>query len=202
MKQKVRKSRRRTEGDRMLEGENPDTTFAPDARHWIGVYRQMIDFKHELLGRLRKQVLTLPAAARADVTENDIGLIETQLERYERRLSYWYASQWRLEGLQVDPDSRVVTYREKSTHLTRREFQILVTLASRSPSYISAQQLLIQAWHDSRLPEETLRTYIGRVRGKISELGLRAEILNQPRRGYALIFTNGREPRRSAPKAG
>jgi DNA-binding winged helix-turn-helix (wHTH) protein len=173
--------------DRMLEGENPKTPFAQDARHWISVYQRMIVFKGDLLGRLRTQVLTLPKAARRDVTENDIGLIQSQLERYERRLIFWYGQQWRLEGLHID-DGRVLTFQDRSVSLTKRELQVLVTLVSRSPGYITAQQLLVQAWRDSRLPEETMRTYIGRLRKKLEGVGVGAVIRNQPRRGYALIF--------------
>src|ERR1700716_4258123 len=126
--------------DRMLEGENPATPLAQDARPWLSVYQRMIAFKGDLLGRLRRQVLTLPEAARLDVTENDIGLIQSQLERYERRLIFWYAMQWRLEGLHID-DNRVLTFPDKSVSLTKRELQLLVTLVSRSPGYITAQQL-------------------------------------------------------------
>jgi DNA-binding response OmpR family regulator len=65
-------------------------------------------------------------------------------------------------------------------------------LVSRSPQYITARQLLVQAWHDARLPEETLRTYIVRLRGKVAQLGFGAEIVNRPRRGYALVFAEKR----------
>jgi DNA-binding response OmpR family regulator len=176
--------------DRLLEGEDSKTLFPQDARHWISVYREMIAFKDDLLGRIRTQLFKLPAAARNDVMENDIAVIELQLERYQRRIEYWYARQWQLEGLQIDHDTRMISYRDRSVRMTNREFQLLVLLVSRSPGYITPQQLLVQAWHDSRLPEETLRTYIGRVRGKLVDLGVSAtiQIQNRPRRGYALIF--------------
>jgi hypothetical protein len=177
--------------DRLLEGENPKTLVPKDARHWIAVYREMIVFKDDLLGRVRSQMPNLPVSALQDVTDNDIGLIENQLERYQRRIEFWYARQWFLEGLEIDRESRTVTYRERSITLTRRELQLLLTLAERSPVYVSASQLLIQAWHDSRLPEETLRTYIVRLRAKLVDLGVRAMIHNRPRRGYALIFEEG-----------
>jgi DNA-binding response OmpR family regulator len=174
--------------DRLLEGEDPQTVFAHDARHWIAVYREMIDFKDQLLARVEDQLRRLPRAARSDVTDNDIGLIQNQLERYKRRIEFWYSRQWELEGLQVDLDTRVITYRERSVRLTKRELELLTMLVSRSPQYITARQLLVQAWHDARLPEETLRTYIVRLRGKVAQLGIGAEIVNRPRRGYALVF--------------
>jgi DNA-binding response OmpR family regulator len=175
--------------DRLLEGENPETGFPQDARHWIAVYREMITFKEELLSRIRMLLSGLPAEARRDVIDSDVSMLEDQLERYRRRLEFWYARQWHLEGLAIDEEARTVVHRGRSVHLTRREFQLLLLLVSRSPSFITPNQLLVQAWHDARLPEETLRTYIGRVRAKLLSLGVAAEIQNRPRRGYALVFS-------------
>ena len=174
--------------DRLLEGEDPRTVFPQDARHWIAVYRELIGFKEDLLGRLRTLLAGLPAAARNGHMDKDIDVLEEQQERYRRRLEFWYARQWQLEGLQVDDESRTVTYRGTSVSLTRREYQLLALLVTRSPNFITPNQLLVQAWHDARLPEESLRTYIGRVRAKLGKLGLAAEIQNRPRRGYAMIF--------------
>lgn len=148
----------------------------------------MIGFKHDLLNRIRTLLTTLPTAARQDVIDNDVGALEDQLQRYRRRLEFWYARQWHLEGLQIDDETRTVTYRETSVSLTKREYQLLMLLVTRSPNFISPNQLLVQAWHDDRLPEESLRTYIGRVRAKLHHLGVAAEIRNRPRRGYAVIF--------------
>lgn len=184
--------------DRLLEGEDPQTGFPQDARHWIAVYREMITFNEELLSRIRTLMSGLPAEARRDVIDNDVATLESQLERYGRRLEFWYARQWQLEGLAIDEASRTVTHRERSVHLTRREYQLLLLLLSRSPSFLTPNQLLVQAWHDARLPEETLRTYIGRIRGKLLSLGVAAEVQNRPRRGYALVF-NERPQARTLP---
>jgi DNA-binding response OmpR family regulator len=181
-------------GDRLLEGENPTTAFKQDARHWIGVYGQMISFKDELLGRIRAQVDTLPPQGRRDVMENDVSILEIQLSRYQRRIEFWYARQWELEGLSIDASRRTIAYRERSIHLTNREYQLFTRLADRSPDYTSAAQLLAEAWHDSRLPEETVRTYIVRLRRKLAELGAPAQIANRSRRGYSLVFEDHREP--------
>lgn len=174
--------------DRLLEGEDPRTAFPQDARHWIAVYDEMIDFKVGLLGRVRTLLKSLPVAARQDVMDNDVVLIEDQLLRYRRRLEFWYGRQWQLEGLSIDGTARSVSYRGSSVVLTRREYQLLGMLVARSPRFTSAVQLLAEAWHDSRLPEESLRTYIARVRAKLAKLGVAAKIVNRPRKGYALIF--------------
>ena len=175
--------------DRLLEGENPETTEARDARHWIAVYRDMINFKVDLLDRVRAQLASLPAAGVRDIIEHDITLIEAQLERYQRRMEFWYPRHWELEGLQISDPTRTITYRDRSVRLTRREHQIFSFLAAGIPRYFTAAQLLAEAWHDPRLPEETMRTYIVRLRSKLRQLDVGAEIVNRPRRGYALLFT-------------
>lgn len=127
------------------------------------------------------------AAARLDLND-DVQLIEGQLRRYTRRLDYWVERQLELEEITVDSKSRTVTFRAKSIALTRREFQILAMLMNRPERYFSAGQMLVEAWHDSRLPEESLRADISRVRKKLKELGADAEVVNKSRKGYALIF--------------
>jgi DNA-binding winged helix-turn-helix (wHTH) protein len=174
--------------DRLLEGEDPRSLVAHDARHWIAVYREMISFKDDLLARISSRLDGLPRSALQDVLDNDVGLIQEQLERYQRRIEYWFARQWELEGLEIDYADRTIKYRDSSINLTKRELQLLVLLVSRSPMFTTTGQLLVQAWHDSRLPEESMRTYIGRVRAKLVELGVGAQIVNRPHKGYALMF--------------
>jgi DNA-binding response OmpR family regulator len=174
--------------DRLLEGEDPRSLIAHDARHWIAVYREMISFKDDLLGRIRSQLRGLPVSAQQDVLDNDIGLIQEQLDRYQRRIEYWFGRQWELEGLEIAHDARTIKYRDRTINLTKREIQLLVFLVSASPAFFTANQLLVQAWHDSRLPEESMRTYIGKVRSKLADLGVGARIVNRPHKGYALVF--------------
>jgi DNA-binding response OmpR family regulator len=174
--------------DKLLEGENPATTYNQDARHWIAVYRQMIAFKDQLLGRMRSRVDALPPAARQDVIDNDVRVLELQLNRYQRRIDFWYARQWELEGLFIDESTRTIEYREQSIHLTKREYQLFARLAERSPGYTSAEQLLSEAWHDAELPQETVRTYIVRLRRKLAGLGAPVKVANVSRRGYSLVF--------------
>jgi DNA-binding response OmpR family regulator len=180
------------EVDRLLEGEDPASVYKQDARHWIAVYRQMISFKEELLRRMRAQADTLPPAGRRDVMENDVSLIEIQLTRYQRRIEFWFNRQWELEGLSIDEEERTIAYRERSIHLTRREYQLFSKLADGSPAFTTATKLLAEAWHDTRLPEETVRTYIVRLRRKLAALGAPAQIANRPRRGYSLVFEEHR----------
>ena len=182
-------STRASSTDPLLEGEDPNTHFPRDVRHWIAVYREMIEFNEELLDRVRPQIERLPKAARAEIVKNDVEMLESQLQRYRRRLDFWYGRQWQLEGFQIDHDQRTVSFMDRTIMLTKREFQLFELLVSRSPSFIPPNRLLIEAWHDGHLPQETLRTYIARLRNKLASLGSTAEIRNQPRRGYAMVFS-------------
>jgi DNA-binding response OmpR family regulator len=125
--------------------------------------------------------------------ENDVSIFEIQLSRCQRRIEFWYARQWELEGLSIDGSRRTIAYRERSIHLTNREYLLFARLADGSPDYTSATQLLAEAWHDSLLPEETIRTYIVRLRRKLAELGAPAQIANRSRRGYSLVFADPNE---------
>jgi len=147
----------------------------------------MIAFKEDLLERVTTDLMRVSAAAKTDL-DDDIKLIDSQLKRYRRRLRYWVERQLELEEIAIDSRTRTVTYRASSVTLTKREFQILAMLMSRPEKYFSAQQLLVEAWHDDRLPEESLRTYISRVRKKLTELDAGAQVVNKSRKGYALIF--------------
>jgi DNA-binding response OmpR family regulator len=172
----------------LLDSEDPETPFASDARHWIAIYRERIALHRDLLDRAHEVLARSRAGRPVGGLGDDIPELEEQLRRYERRLEFWYARQWKLEGLQLDRESRTVTYRDRSIRLTGREFQLLETLAHRSPAHVRGQQLLVEAWRDSRLPEETLRTYIVRLRSKLAELDALVEIVNRSRHGYALVF--------------
>jgi DNA-binding response OmpR family regulator len=177
----------RSKRDRLLEGEDPDSLRPQDTRHWISVYREMIGFKDDLLERVTGDLTRVSAAAKVDLND-DIKLIDSQLKRYRRRLDYWVQRQLELEEIAIDAATRTLTYRDSSVTLTRREFQILAMLMTRPEKYFTAQQLLVEAWHDDRLPEESLRTYISRVRKKLKDLDAGAQVVNKSRKGYALIF--------------
>ena len=178
-----------TKRDRLLEGEDPGSMRPQDTRHWISVYREMIAFKDDLLKRVIGNLEHVSAAAKSDLSD-DVTLIQGQLDRYQRRMDFWVERQLELEDLTIDPATRTITYHATSITLTKREFQLLAVLMSRPDKYFSAELLLVEAWHDGRLPEESMRTYISRLRKKLKQLGNGAEVVNKSRKGYALVFEN------------
>jgi hypothetical protein len=74
--------------DRLLADEDPDTIRPRDASYWITIYREMVGFKKQLLAKVKTDLQNVSPAARIDLAE-DVVLIESQLARYERRLTFW-----------------------------------------------------------------------------------------------------------------
>ena len=174
-------------GDRnLMQGEDPFTADPRDARTWINIYRQLIDFKHRLLQQVEDELERMPKRLQPVVRE-DLAIIQEQLERYERRLEYWYTRHVLLEGVLIEDESRRVTRRGATATLTRREFELFEVLLARPDHYLSARQLVVGAWGDDALSDEELRTYIGTLRRKLDLIKL-GSIVNRRGRGYALVF--------------
>ena len=109
---------------RGLEGEDLGTTHWEDARHWIGVYADLIRFKVGLLERVRREVPKLhPVAQKAAAT--DLAIIEGQMRGYQSRLDLWYRRLWELQGLQLDREGQLIRHQGRESHLTKREYQQL-----------------------------------------------------------------------------
>jgi DNA-binding response OmpR family regulator len=170
-----------------LEGEDLDTKRWEDARHWISIYADLLEFKRGILSRIRRDVanLQLPAQKAA---ATDLKIIETQMQGYQERLDLWYRRVWELQGLWVDPTGRVVRHQGSEVSLTKREFQLLQFLLDHPHRYFTTSQILGQAWADPALFPEEVRNYVRRLRKILVELGIPADLVNKPGRGYSLVF--------------
>jgi DNA-binding response OmpR family regulator len=170
-----------------LEGENIETTHWEDARHWMSIYADLLEFKRGLLDRIRRDVAKLSPVARA-AAGRDVRIIEMQMEGYQQRLELWYQRVWDLHGLWLDPKGRTIHYRAETATLTEREFQLLQFLLEHPHRYFSVAQILGQAWANPSLFPEEVRTYIRRLRKLMAALQVPCDIVNQPQRGYCLRF--------------
>jgi len=172
---------------RALEGEDLETKRWEDARHWISIYADLLEFKRGILSRVRRDVanLQLPAQKAA---ATDLKIIESQMQGYQVRLDLWYRRIWELQGLWVEPSSRVVRHQGGEVALTKREFQLLQFLLDHPHRYFTTSQILGQAWADPALFPEEVRNYVRRLRKILIDLGIPADLVNKPGRGYSLVF--------------
>jgi two-component system KDP operon response regulator KdpE len=100
----------------------------------------------ELIARIRTTVRRVQAPARAEDAPIEIG------------------------ELRLEPVKRKVTKRGQPVHLTRKEFDILHCLMSRSGRVITYARLLTAVWGaDCREEVEYLRTFVRQLRKKIED---------------------------------
>jgi hypothetical protein len=171
-----------------LEGENLETTHWADARHWIGVYADLIRFKVGLLERVQRELPKLHPVAQAAAT-TDLAIIESQMRGYQSRLDLWYQRLWDLQGLQLDPEGQLIRHRGREAHLTNREYQLLQFLLDHPHRFFTVAQLMGRAWADPALHPEEVRNYVRRIRKILAELEIPSELVNRPSRGYSLVFS-------------
>jgi Transcriptional regulatory protein, C terminal len=175
-----------------LDGEDITTNHWEDARHWMSVYADLIQFKLGLLDRVRRELPKLnPIAQKA--AADDLVIIENQLEGYRRRMDLWYERLWDLQGLWVDPEGRMIRHRGKEESLTNREFQFLQFLLAHPHRFYTPAQIVGQAWADPALFPEEVRNYVMRLRKVLARLEIPCDLVNHPGRGYSLQFRVDRE---------
>ena len=168
-----------------LEGEHIETTHWEDARHWMSIYADLLEFKRGILDRVRRDVTKLqPVARRA--AEADVKIIESQMEGYQTRIELWYQRVWDLHGLVLDAKGRMIRYKGKEATLTVREFQLLQFLLDHPHRYFSVTQILGDAWAEPGLFPEEVRNYVRRIREHLGALEIPCEVVNRPGHGYAL----------------
>jgi DNA-binding response OmpR family regulator len=172
---------------RPLEGEHIETTHWEDARHWMSIYGDLLEFKRGILDRMRRDIAKLPAIAQR-AAEVDVRLIEGQMAGYQKRLELWYRRLWDLDGLSLDPEGRMIRYKGREATLTVREFQLFKFLLDHPYRYFTVGQILSQAWAEPSLFPEEVRNYVLRLRKVVAALEIPCNVVNRVGRGYSLEF--------------
>jgi Transcriptional regulatory protein, C terminal len=172
-----------------LEGEDIETEHWEDARHWMSIYDDLIRFKLGLLERVKRELPKLhPVAQKA--AQVDVTFIENQMAGYYDRLDLWYQRVWKLQGLWLDPEGRVLRHKGNEAVLTQREFELLQFLLDHPHRFYTSSQIMGYAWSDSALFPEEVRNYVSRVRKILARLEIPCDLVNRPGRGYSLTFRN------------
>jgi hypothetical protein len=174
-----------------LEGEHLETTDWEDARHWMSIYGDLLEFKRGVLDRIRLDLAKLPPVARS-AAEGDFTLIAGQMDGYQKRLDLWLRRLRELGGLELDPDGRLIRYQGREATLTVREFQLLRFLLDHPYRFFSVTEILGQAWAEPTLFPEEVRNYVRRLRKVITALQIPCKVVNRPGRGYSLEFREDR----------
>jgi DNA-binding response OmpR family regulator len=165
-----------------------ETRHAPDARRWLNIYAELVAFHEDLYERLRAEAAHMQTATHR-LQASDLAPLQREIERLQNRQSFWQGRCLELAGLEIDHAAHLLRYGTQEVHLTGREIQLLEVLLRNPGKRFRADALVTQAWGGAtRLRPEQLRTYIVRVRRKLAEAGVPAEVETHPRQGYALVF--------------
>src|SRR5690348_6887855 len=122
-----------------LEGEHIETTHWEDAHHWISMYSDLLEFKRGILDQIRRDLAKLtPDAQKA--AESDLEIVEAQMMGYQRRLDLWSQRVRDLHGLWLDPEGRMIRYKNVEATLTAREFSAPSIPAESSPQILHGER--------------------------------------------------------------
>ena len=170
----------------LIDGEDPGTMRAGDARRWIEIYSRLIEFKDELLERVRAS--TADGNGGHGGLQIDEQVVLTEMARLRGRLAFWQRRHSELAPVDLDGHLGIISPTGDAVPLTRREDQLLRFLLQNPGRYFDTRTLAAKAWNDPSLASEQVRTYVVRLRRRLREAQASCDILSERRRGYALVF--------------
>ena len=95
---------------------------------------------------------------------------------------------FRLKGLEVDLERRIVTVSGKEVHLTPIEYRLLTTLVKHAGKVLTHRQLLVEVWGpNAEFEHQYVRVYMNQLRHKIEAEPARPKyLLTETGVGYRL----------------
>ena len=97
------------------------------------------------------------------------------------------ATKIEMVGLVFDAKARTVTGDGSTAGLTKREWQLLAFFLTNPNQFFSAEEVLVPAW-GSDASIEQFRTYVTRLRKKLSPFTGVCELVNEKGKGYRLLL--------------
>ena len=74
--------------DRLMDGEDPETTDPEEAEHWLGVYGELLGFKRRLVREAASGSQALSDDS-LDEAFRDLSLLDRERRRLARRYLFW-----------------------------------------------------------------------------------------------------------------
>jgi DNA-binding response OmpR family regulator len=155
-----------------MPGEDYATASLPEVASWIAIYE-------ELGAVLRTVASRLNGDERASDLRRDLVWVE-------ERLALWRDRHAELAGLIIDRKEHTLVYAGRRLKLTRREADLLDFMLRHPGRPFTARQLSTLAWQNSRLADAQVRTYVMRLRHRLSQIGLDGVIRVERNRGYGV----------------
>ena len=116
-----------------------------------------------------------------------IGAIKVELRGPSPSSLVPLATRIELGGLVFDAERRVVLRGETEVEFTKREWEVLSFFLASPNQYFRAEEILAQTWGTDASAEQ-LRTYITRMRQKLSPFQTWCKLVTEKGRGYCLVL--------------
>jgi two-component system KDP operon response regulator KdpE len=115
-----------------------------------------------------------------------IGAIKSEMRRPGPASVVPMATRIELGGLVFDAEERLVTGKEGTASLTKREWQLLYFFLASPNQYFAAREVVSQAWEPDASVEQ-LRSYVTRLRQKLSPFKAHFGLVTEKGKGYCLV---------------
>jgi DNA-binding response OmpR family regulator len=115
-----------------------------------------------------------------------IGAIKSELRGPDLASVVSIATKIELGGLVFDAKQRTVRNGEATASLTKREWQLLSFFLANPNQFFAAEEVALPAWGPDASIEQ-FRTYVTRIRQKLSPFKDVCEVVNEKGKGYRLV---------------
>jgi DNA-binding response OmpR family regulator len=122
-----------------------------------------------------------------------IGAIKSELRGPDVASVVSIATKIELGGLVFDAKQRTVTSAEATASLTKREWQLLSFFLSNPNQFYAADEVALPAWGPDASIEQ-FRTYVTRLRKKLSPFKDVCAVVNEKGKGYRLVLQQPKRP--------
>ncbi len=109
------------------------------------------------------------------------------------------ASRTEIQGMTLDAGTRRLAFGGSQVSFTRQEWDLFSILLSHPDRFLGSREILRLGWRAGDHAAEHLRTYVHRLRLKLTPLDLPCRLLSEHGLGYCLLFD--RADRRGVPEA-
>jgi DNA-binding response OmpR family regulator len=122
-----------------------------------------------------------------------IGAIKAEIRRPGPVSVVPLASRIELGGVVFDAENRRVSGNGGTASLTRREWQLLSFFLTSPNQFFAASEVVSQAW-GPEASEEQLRSYVTRLRAKLSPFKPYCALVTEKGKGYCLMIEQSATP--------
>ena len=176
--------------DLVIIGIDPESKIEPGILTEIRSIAPIIMLDETYNGALQKfeagaeQILPKPF-----VPDALVGAIKVEFRAAGPSSVVPLATKIELGGLVFDMKRRAILRQDAVVGFTKREWEVLAFLLASPQSYFSAEEILGQTWGTDASTEQ-LRSYVGRLRHKLSPFKAWCQLVSEKGRGYS-FFVQG-----------